>query len=174
MITYTDCRLEGGRLIITPSPESLRAAMEMANTSKGKMCLSYKKFREARSLDANAYAWVLMNKLASAIGIPVREVYKNQVRGVPGASQVTVLRETAIPEFCRVWQKNGLAWMVDDLGPSASPGYRNLVIWFGSSTFDRKQMGQMIDNIICDCKALGVETMPPDRLNALLEGWSNE
>ena len=41
----------------------------------------------------------------------------------------------------------------------------------GSSTYDTAQMSKLIDNIVSDCKALGIETLTPDKLDLLKEGW---
>ena len=45
-------------------------------------------------------------------------------------------------------------------------------MYYGSSVFDSKEMSRFIDNLIAEAKALGIETMPPDKLNALLEAWN--
>lgn len=46
-----------------------------------------------------------------------------------------------------------------------------MVLYYGSSTFDTKQMARLIDNIVQDCKALGIETLTPQQLDALKEEW---
>ena len=43
-----------------------------------------KKKRKHRSLTANAYAWVLMGKIAEKAKVPVADVYRNAVRNVGG------------------------------------------------------------------------------------------
>lgn len=35
-----------------------------------------------------------------------------------------------------------------------------------------KQMARLIDNIVQDCRAVGVETLPPDKLEALKDEWA--
>lgn len=171
MIRYTECRMEGGWLMIRPDRESLGAACKMVNASKGKMVLEYKRFHQKRSLDANAYAWKLMNELATVLGIPAAEVYRNQIRGIPGVSEVVPIKEIAVDTFRAAWSNRGVGWMVDDLGSSKLPGYRNLVVWYGSSVYDSHQFSLLLDNIIQDCKAVGVETLPPDKLELLKEQY---
>lgn len=48
-------------------------------------------------------------------------------------------------------------------------GCINVTLYSGSSTYDTRQMSSLIDNIVQDCQAVGVETMPPDKLQSLLE-----
>ncbi len=58
--------------------------------------VSIKKYRPKRSLDANAYAWVLMDKLAEAMGITKVEVYRGAIRKIGGVSEtVCVLSDAA-------------------------------------------------------------------------------
>ena len=58
-----------------------------------------------------------------------------------------------------------------DMGKSKLGGYRNLRAYYGSSTYDTRQMSVLIDNLVQDCKALDIETMTPDKLALLKEGW---
>ena len=50
----------------------------------------------------------------------------------------------------------------------------NVILYYGSSTFDTRQMSRLIDNLIQDAKAVGIETMPPDKLAALLGEWEGK
>ena len=47
----------------------------------------------------------------------------------------------------------------------------NVVLYYGSSTFDTQQMSRLIDGLVQDCRALGLETLPPDKLALLKEAW---
>ena len=42
--------------------------------------------------------------------------------------------------------------------------------YYGSSTYNTRQMSRLIDLVVQDAKALGVETMAPEELASLLEG----
>lgn len=171
-LTFTEAKLEGGWLMVKPSRSELGKAMAFIRKMKATPYdLALKEHREKRSLDANAYAWVLIHKLAAAMGIPPVEVYRNAVRGVGDNYTPMCVREQDVDRFTRSWQKNGLGWLVDSLGASQVPGCRNLAAYHGSSTYDTKQMARLIDNLIQDCKALDIETLPPDKLELLKEEW---
>ena len=47
-----------------------------------------------------------------------------------------------------------------------------MLAYYGSSDFDRREMSALIDNCIQDCKALGIETLTPDKLALLKEEWN--
>ena len=46
------------------------------------------------------------------------------------------------------------------------------MLYYGSSSYSTHQMSVLIDQLIEDAKALGIETMPQDRLEALLNEWT--
>ena len=171
MIRYTECRMEGGWLMIRPDRESLGAACKMVNASKGKMVLEYKRFHQKRSLDANAYAWVLINKIADALRITPKEIYRQAIQNVGGNYEVLPVKAEAAEHFKQIWEAQGLGWPCVDMGKSKIPGYINLRAYYGSSTFSVSQMQVFIDNLVQDSKALGIETLTPDKLALLMDEW---
>lgn len=128
------------------------------------------KKRKKRSLDSNAYAWVLIDKLAAALNLPKAEVYRMEIKEISGVSETVCVPNAAVKRFCETWEKNGLGWQTD-VFPSKLKNCMNVVLYYGSSTYDTAQMNKLIDNIIEDCKALGIETLPPERLEFMKEEW---
>ena len=132
-----------------------------------------KKKPSLRSLTANAYAWVLIDKLSEAVGEKKTDVYRRAVKDVGGNMQTVCLQNKSVEMFRRIWEKNGIGWQTEQL-ESRIAGCTNVQIYYGSSTFDTKQMSRLIDNLVQDCKALGIETMPPEQLERLLSGWGEK
>lgn len=171
-ITFRKARMETGQLIIDVPMDQRGHVMHWLKGRKDKdYDLTIKEHRGKRSLDANAYAWVLMGKLAAAMHIKPVEVYRQQIVGVGDNFTPMCVREKDVNRFVSSWERNGLGWIVQDLGVSQVPGCRNLAAYHGSSTYDTRQMSQLIDNIVQDCKALGIETLTPDKLALLKEEW---
>lgn len=133
--------------------------------------LQVKEHREKRSLDANAYAWVLIDRLAEATGCPKADIYKKAIREIGGVSDTVCVVEKAADRLERVWKTNGIGWF-SERRESKIPGCVTVTLYFGSSTYDTRQMSRLIDHIVYDCKALGIETLPPERLAAMKEEWS--
>lgn len=125
-----------------------------------------KPFKAKRSLSANAYAFVLINKLAEKLNISPQEVYKNAIRHIGGVSTVVCCQDRAVEEFRKGWESNGIGWQTEILD-SKIDGCTNIICYYGSSTYDTKQMSRLIDNIVQDCKAVGIETMTPAELERL-------
>lgn len=171
-ITFREIKLEGGWLMVKPEKEDLGKAMALVRKHKNKIySLEVKEYRRKRSLDANAYAWTLIHKLAHSMQITPLEVYRQAIVNVGCNHEIIPIKEEAAAHFKKIWEAKGLGWPCLDLGKSKIPGYRNLAAYYGSSTYDVQQMSQLIDNLVQDCKALDLETLPPDKLALLKEEW---
>ena len=172
-VSFRDIKLEGGWLMVKPSREDLGKAMTIVRKHKDRLYdLEVKEHRQKRSLDANAYAWVLINKLADVMRIPPTEVYRQAIQDISGNSEVIPIKEEAVEQFKQAWSHNGIGWLVRDMGKSKLNGYRNLMVYYGSSVYNSKQMSDLIDHLCQDCKALDIETLTPDKLSLLMEDWS--
>lgn len=171
-IAFREIKLEGGWLMVKPEKDDLGKAMQIVRNRKRMLYdLEVKEHRKKRSLDANAYAWVLINKLADAMRITPLEVYRQAIVNIGCNHEILPIKEEAVDHFKKIWEAKGLGWPCLDLGKSKIPGYRNLVCYYGSSTYDTSQMSQLIDNLVQDCKALDIETLTPDKLALLKEAW---
>ena len=171
-ISFTEVKLEGGWLMVKPEKADLGKAMALVRKHKNRLYdLEVKEHRKSRSLDANAYAWVLMGKLAEAMRITPEEVYRQAIQNVGGNYEIIPIKEEAAAHFKGIWEAKGLGWPCVDMGRSKIPGYRNLRAYYGSSTYDTRQMSVLIDNLVQDCKQLDIETLSEEKLSLLVEGW---
>lgn len=162
----TGARWSGGELILlTKDPEAIRFAMGF---KEGDYTIA--KAKKKRSLDANSYFFVLADKIAAVTGIPKSEIYRHAIKEVGGNSDIVCVAENAVDALCSGWEHNGLGWQTERF-PSKIPKCVNVILYYGSSTYDTATMSRLIDNIVQDAKALGIETMPPDKLQGLLEAW---
>ena len=65
-----------------------------------------------------------------------------------------------------------MGWLTNTL-PSKIPGCTNVILYYGSSAYDTNQMSRLIDRIVQDCKDAGIETLTPDKLDAMKAGWGD-
>ncbi len=131
---------------------------------------TFKLFRKGRSLDANAYFWVLADRLAARTGRPKIEIYKDYVREVGGNNQIVCVQSEAAEELRSGWEHNGLGWITDTM-PSKLPGCTNVVLYYGSSTYTTGQMSRLIDLAVQDCRAIGIDTKTPEQIREMLGDW---
>ncbi|MBP3573233.1 MAG: hypothetical protein J6J71_01335 [Prevotella sp.] len=132
--------------------------------------LTIKERKKKRSLDANAYAWVLLDKLASQIHESKEEIYKSYIKEIGGNSELVCIKTEAAESLCAGWSRNGLGWQTDTM-PSKLKGCTNVILYYGSSVYDTEQMSRLIDLIVQDCKIFGIDTKDPEELEKLLTEW---
>lgn len=125
------------------------------------------KWREKRSINANAYAWALMQKLAEALHSTKDEVYLECLKRYSGKFTYIIVKPNAadgIRELYRAVEDMGEITIGNSVG-------RQFRAYYGSSTFDTKEMSVFIDGIVSECKELGIETLTPRELDRIKEAW---
>lgn len=153
-----------------------REAKKFVGTMKPKQyAVEIKEYRRKRSLDANAYAWTLIGKLAAKLSLPKSPVtpdmvYREAVRDIGGNYEVIPVREDRIEAWEEIWSRGHIGRFTEDLGPCRSiPGYHNIRTYIGSSDYDTAQMSRLINVIVEECRSQGIETMQDEELKSLLE-----
>ena len=136
---------------------------------ENKLSVEIKKYRNKRSLDANAYMWVLISKLEEKVNIPKDIIYKDAIRNI-GVYEVIPVKNEAVDRFIEAWTKNGLGWVCETT-KSKLEGYTNILAYYGSSTYNTAEMSRLIDLIVQECKQLDIETMSKSELDSLIESW---
>lgn len=151
--------------------DALKDKFDSLNADK--LTLRVSKFRKGRSLDANAYMWVLCDKLAEKLGITKEEVYRSQIKDI-GVFRTVEIDEKAADTLMHSWGLHGTGWVAERLDHSIHKGFTIIALYYGSSTYNTKQMSRLIDFIVQDCKEQGIETMTPNELQQLKEAWNIE
>ena len=130
-----------------------------------------KEYRKKRSLDANAYMWSLLGKLAPEVGSTPEDVYRRILRDIGDNYEVFPVRNDIADRFPAIWEADHVGWFAQDIGPSKHEGYTNFRCDYGSSVYDTKQMARLIDFVIDECKEYGIETLSELELSRLKEEW---
>lgn len=138
--------------------------------SQKELTLEVKPFKAKRSLDANAYCWVLLDKLAKVSMLPKEEIYRTLIRNIGGNSEVVCVRSEAVEKLCDGWKQNGIGWQTDTF-PSKLKGCTNVILYYGSSTYTTEQMSRLIESVVAECEAQGIPTETPTELANMLSLW---
>lgn len=136
----------------------------------GLVTFEVKKAHKRRSLSANAYAWVLIDKIAEKTGIRKSDVYREAIREIGGVSTTVCVMNKAVTQLCTSWARNGLGWQTEIL-ESKIDGCANVVLYFGSSSFDSAQMARFIDLLVQDAEAVGVATISKEEEERMIRAW---
>ena len=141
---------------------------------KGKhVDLCIKRYSKKRSLNANNYAWQLIGQIATETNLPSVEVYRNYIRQVGVYRDVDITQE-AENALKTVWEAYGLGWLAERVDTGEKDGTVRLRLFYGSSMYNQKQMARLIDNIVQDCEALGINTKTPAEIADMVSLWKTE
>lgn len=159
-------RLEGRDLILTlpgPSPEARKLVYKF-KPGEYELTKTVKK----RSLDANAYCWVLCDKIARAVGITKEEVYRDAILRVGGYIQHS-FRADKFDKYCRTWEAQGIGNQVQLVGRVGDDVIVNA--YYGSHLYDTAEMSRLINDLVDTARGMDIETMPEEELQSLLTSW---
>lgn len=131
-----------------------------------------KKHREKRSQSANSYFHVLCDKLRKVLGISNAACKNNLITSYGQMEYVDDVPLTygtkAPPEYVRELEEVHLK-----LFRAEPDGWYWYVVYRGSHTYDTKEMAQLIDGTVEECRLQGIETLTPDELSRL-EGYEKQ
>lgn len=162
-------RYEGGELILSTKDPTARQLVY--NFKAGHYEL--KKKPKKRSTNANAFCWDLCTRIGKAAGVTKEDVYRRNIREVGEYTPLPIKAE-AIEEFQKIWSNHGVGWFADVIDNSKIPGYKLVFAYHGSSTYDTAQMSRLIESLIQDAHALGIETLSEREKSLLIEEWGTE
>ena len=128
-----------------------------------------KPYRQKRSLNANAYAWVLINEMANRLRTSKDEVYQEMLKRYGQSKVISVLSETDISRFVKYYEEIGK-------GHVEGKEFTHYRCFIGSSEYDSREMAILIDGIVSEAQELGIDTLPTtavERMKALWQGQNH-
>lgn len=143
--------------------------------NENKLNIELKKHRKKRSLDANAYFWKLLQELCELAEIDTVEEYKRRVKELGIFRRFRVEKDN-IKTFEKMWTAQGIAWFceVADTEYVGDIEFKIIHAYYGSSSYNSKQMSRLIDGVVQDCKIYGIETKPQAEIESLLKEWDKK
>lgn len=120
--------------------------------------------KKKRSLDANAYYWVLITKIADVIRACKDEVHLKMLRDYGQITCVCIPNDFKLDGFVKYFEYDGAFKRNDKL-------YYTYKVYKPSSEMDSREMSILIDGVVSEAKELGIETLPPDELKRMKESW---
>lgn len=147
----------------------------LAKQTKNKQ-FELKEYKEKRSLNANAYCWVLCDKVAKELSkdgpiITKEKIYQDAILNI-GTFQAMIVEEKAFEDFKRIWEKQGLGFLIREV--SRKDKCVKVQAYYGSSTYNTKEMSLLIELLLQQAKELNIETKPQAEINSLLESWDKK
>ena len=141
-----------------------------------KLVFSVKEYKKKRSLDANAYYWLLVTKLAKVLNLSKPHLHNLLLRryGQPeiidGQMVFLVLpdsesgtRKANEAETYHIRPTSQVKTGVD------GKMYRTYVMLRGSSTYNTAEMSELIEGLVSECREQGIETLPEEELKRMMQ-----
>jgi len=122
--------------------------------------------KRKRSLDANAYLWVLMGKMAEVLKTSKDEIYLEMLDRY-GVFTHIVVKPNVVERVKDEWRT------VRELGEVTINGKTGIQLqcFFGSSTYDSKEFSVLLDGVISEAKELGIETLSQSEADRMIKEW---
>ena len=169
--------------LVTADPAQVEQYLDMD------LDITIVKHREKRSLNANAYFWVLVNKIAQAAGISDTMVHdrllaENRAYVITdGVMEWRVSGERPsvygiIKDGERYYIDSGMAVTMnkpsgDLLMQKDGNAAIGNVFWRikGSREMDTAEMSRLIDSTVQEAQSMHIETMTPQQIKVLVDMW---
>ena len=127
--------------------------------------------KKKRSLNANAYAWAMMDKIAKVVQSTKEEIYRHAIKEVGVFTDIAVKAE-GYEKLKDSWERKGIGYICEKIdGTSYVIDCR---MYYGSSTYNSSEMARLIDWIVGEAESLGIETITPKDRGLLIEAWRRE
>lgn len=137
-----------------------------------KLAIQVKKWTKKRSKNANNYFWELLSEYSEEKNVDAIEEYKERVKRL-GIFRRFRIENKDIKTFEKMWTDRGIAWFCEtaDTEYMGEIEFKIINAYYGSSSFNSKQMSRLINDLVEDCKEVGIETKTPAEIKSLLESW---
>ena len=131
-----------------------------------------------RSLNANNYHWALCEKLAKVLNISKYEAHNNLMihygtdwRDSNGDRMYVLMKDDD-----RYLKAQTIHYRPTDRTKDANNGdiYRWFVLLLPSHLMNTKEMSELIDGTVSECKEVGIETMTPDEIERMKALWGTQ
>ncbi len=129
-----------------------------------------KKHKKKRSLDANAYLWVLCSKLAEKRDCSKEEVYEEMLQHYGAFQQdgdgnyilITLKADIDTSKIDGHWK---FYKQSEDLK------FKSYLMIKGSSQYDTCEMARFLDLVVRDAEQEGIEVATPSQIQMMKERW---
>lgn len=126
-----------------------------------------KEYKHKRSLNANAYYWVLINKIADALNQSKEFVHMCMLKQYGQRYVVCVPYDTPIESLVKYYEQDGVRKQGDKL-------FKTYNVYLPSSEMNTYEMSKLIDGTVEEAQSMGIETMTPDEIAHLKAMWGVE
>lgn len=165
-LQYND-KMQSEIILSTKGNAFIDVAEMKAIIAKGKeLVVEIKQYRHKRSLDSNAYLWVLLNEMATVLKTNKDELYL-EVLSRYGVFTHVIVKPEIVSRVIEQWRT------ARELGEVTINGKTGIQIqcYFGSSSYNTAEMSKLLEGVVSEAKELGVNTVTPKEMEQMHKAW---
>ena len=136
------------------------------NQGKDKL-YEIKEHKQKRSLNANAYMWVLINEIANKVHLSKETVYLDMLKNYGQSTIVSLLSSINCNGYFKYYEVIGTSVL-------NNKEFTHIKVFKGSSEYNTLEMSILIDGVVHECTVLGIPTISDDEIERLKGSWKNE
>lgn len=125
-----------------------------------------KVYKKKRSLDANAYYWVLVNKIAESLHQTKEFVHLCMLKQYSETYAVLLPADKEIRGLIKYYELESTIEKDNQL-------FNSYKAYLPSSEMNTKQMSVLIDGVVQEAQSMGIETATPDEIEKMKASWGN-
>lgn len=123
-----------------------------------------KEYHKKRSLNANAYAWTLIGKIADVLRNSKDEIYLEMLKKYGQSEIVSVLSDINVTGYFKYFEEIATVKL-------QGKNFTHYKVFKGTSEYNTAEMAVFIDGVISEADELGIDTLPPDEVKKIKSLW---
>lgn len=123
-----------------------------------------KEYHKKRSLNANAYAWALIGKIADVLRSSKDEIYLEMLKKYGQSEIVSVLSDINVTGYFKYFEEIATVKL-------QGKNFTHYKVFKGTSEYNTAEMAVFIDGVISEADELGIDTLPPNEIEKIKSLW---
>ena len=120
------------------------------------------KHRNKRSLDANAYSWVLQNEISNVLRKSKEEVHFEMLKSYGQRDYISMLANINPNNYFKYYEEQGVF-------KNNGNTFKSYLVFKGTSQYDSKEMSIFINGLVQEAKNLGIQTLEDIEIENLIK-----
>jgi hypothetical protein len=130
-----------------------------------KLSIVIDKYRDKRSLNANALCWKMCNEIANILRTNKESVYVDMLQSYGQSEVISVISSIDVSGYFKYYDEFGKGYV-------NNKEFTHYRVYKGSSEYDTQEMAILLDGIISEAKELGICVMSEQELSLIKSEWN--
>ena len=124
--------------------------------------IKIEKHRNKRSLDANAYSWVLQNEISNVLRVSKEEIHFEMLKAYGQRDYVSLLANIDPSPYFPYFEEQGTF-------KHGNNTFKSYMIYKPTRHYDSREMSIFISGLVQEAKNLGIETKEDKEIKTMIE-----